>query len=228
MRVVDTFDLRKVREKVGLTQAELAARLNVSQTLVSLVEAHRRAASHEMLDTLLALFELDPTSLPIRSEIPMQDSDYVSELANLGYPGFAHRQTGKPRWNPAQLFLMALSSNSLDRRVAEALPWLLLKYPDADWNWVLQNAKLRDLSNRFGFAVTLALEVAKQKKMRSSEPLTTLEALAERSRLVRQDTFCNEGMTGAEKKWLQSHSSQQAQHWNLLSDLKPEFLDHVG
>jgi transcriptional regulator with XRE-family HTH domain len=223
-----TLDLRAVRKSLGWTQKQAAERLAVSQALVSMVENRERSLTAAMLDRLGSYYEVDAANLPLRDPVQMTDSDYAQELANLGYPGFAHQRRGKPSWNPAQLVVMALSNATLDRRVAEALPWLLLRYWDMDCSWALKELKVRDLQNRFGFVVTLAREVAEQKNLGFPNHLKHLEDQVERSRLVRQDTFCNERMTQAERKWLQKKSSPQAQHWNLLSDLQPEYLTHVS
>lgn len=221
------LDLRAVRKSLGWTQKQAAKHLAVSQALVSMVENRERSFTAEMLERLSSYYEVDPAHLPLRDPVPLTDSDFARELANLGYPGFAHQKTGKPTWNPAQLAVMALSNPSLDRRVAEAFPWLVLRYAEMDWTWALRELKARDLQNRFGFVVTLAREVAEQRNLSSPDHLKQLESKVERSRLVRQDTFCNERMTQAERKWLQAKASPEAQHWNLLSDLQPEYLAHV-
>jgi hypothetical protein len=35
-------------------------------------------------------------------------------------------------------------------------------------------------------------------------------------------------MTRAERAWLREHRSKLAEHWNLLTDLAVEQLDHVA
>jgi transcriptional regulator with XRE-family HTH domain len=225
---VNTLDLRAVRRSLGWSQKQAAKYLSVSQALVSMVENRQRSLSADVLERLGSRYQLDPAHLPLREPVPMADSDFARELAALGYPGFAHRKekNGKPSWNPAQLAAMALSANALDRRVAEALPWLVLRYSNAEWSWTLQQLKLQDFQNRLGFVVTLARELA-ENGLGSPQHLQQLENQVERSRLVRQDTFCNETMTQSERRWLQSHAPPQAQHWNLLSDLRPEHLTHA-
>jgi transcriptional regulator with XRE-family HTH domain len=227
---VNTLELRAVRHSLGWTQKQAAKHLSVSQALVSMVESRQRSLTAAMLERLSSFYQVDPAHLPLREPVTMTDSDYAREMAALGYPGFAHRKhtDGKPSWNPAQLAVMALSTNTLDRRVAEGLPWLVLRYREADWSWAVQQLKVQDLQNRLGFVVTLARELAEKKGPGGPDHLLQLETRVERSRLVRQDTFCNERMTQAERKWLQTQASPQAQHWNLLSDLRPEHLAHVA
>jgi hypothetical protein len=131
-------------------------------------------------------------------------------------------------WNPAELLAAALSKDDLEPRVAEALPWLALRYRDADWNWVVRETKLRDEQNRLGFVVTLAREVAQQKgDAVTADKLLYLEHQLERSKLAYVGTFCHEKMSQTEKRWLREKSSPEARQWNLLSDLAPEYLDHT-
>jgi transcriptional regulator with XRE-family HTH domain len=232
MTRMHTLDLRVVRQSLGWTQKETATHLSVSQSLVSMVENGQRSLTASLQRRLASYYKASPVHLPLREPVEMTNSDHARELANLGYPGFAHRRENdngnKPSWNPAQLAVMGLSADNLDRRVAEAFPWLLLRYWDADWNWAMQQLKVLDLQNRLGFVVTLARELAQKNGLSSPEHLQRLESQLERSRLVRQDTFCNERMTQAERKWLQTQASAPAQHWNLLTDLRPEHLTHVA
>ena len=195
-----------------------------------MVENGERSLTTAMRDRLGAYYEADPTSLPLREPAKLADSDFERELANLRYPGFAHRRSANeknPSWNPSQLLVMALSTETLDRRVAEALPWLVLRYAEMDWVWVVRQAKVLDLQNRLGFVVTLARELAEQHGLGSPLDLQQLETQLEQSRLSKQDTFCNERMTQAERRWLQTKSSPAAHRWNVLSDLRVEHLAHV-
>jgi hypothetical protein len=53
-------------------------------------------------------------------------------------------------------------------------------------------------------------------------------AKLEPSRLAKEDTLCRESMTRAERAWLREHRPKLAEHWNLLTDLTVEQLDHVA
>jgi hypothetical protein len=35
-------------------------------------------------------------------------------------------------------------------------------------------------------------------------------------------------MTDAERRWLRQHRPPQAEHWNLLTDLRPEHLPYAA
>jgi hypothetical protein len=98
-----------------------------------------------------------------------------------------------------------------------------------DWDWLVRNAKVHDRQNRLGFAVALASEVAegKNENGRARKLRQCLEDL-ESARLAREDTFCHDSMTQAERAWLREHRSSAAAHWNLLTDMKGEHLAYVS
>src|SRR3989440_12238032 len=84
------------------------------------------------------------TALPMReppAEGEVTDAAQLArQLSGLGYPGFAHLRPRKT--NPAAVVLEALLQKDLETRLAEALPWVLLSYPDLDWSWLVRRAKL--------------------------------------------------------------------------------------
>jgi len=98
-----------------------------------------------------------------------------------------------------------------------------------DWDWLVRNAKLHDRQNRLGFTVSLAREVADAKHDdRRAEELRQWVQVLEGSRLAREDTFCHDSMTDAERDWLRQNRSPLAEHWNLLTDLKEEDLAYAS
>jgi len=149
------------------------------------------------------------------------------QLAGLGYPGFAHLRSLKA--NPAVVVLEALVQKNLDVRLAEALPWVLLTYPDLDWAWLIRQAKLQDAQNRLGFLAALAKNLAATRpQFRSAfEPLSAAEERLERSRLAREDTLSRESMPEAERRWLEANRSPLARHWNMLTGLTTDQLSHA-
>ena len=160
--------------------------------------------------------------------MPSRKHDFTADLAALGYPGFAYLRT-KVQKNPAGVLLAALNEPNLDARVVEGLPWLMLTYVDMDWDWLVRNVKVRDRQNRLGFAVSLASEVAESKNdSERARKLRQCLQVLESGRLAREDTFCRDSMTQAERQWLREHSSPAAAHWNLLTDMKGEHLAYVS
>lgn len=224
-------DLKKARLAKRWTQQDAAKYLGLSQTYVSLLEANHRPVPDKLVPKFLRAFQVPPTALPLRSSetaTPIKPGRYARYLGALGYPAFSYLK-GRVDRNPADLLLDALRQPDLDSRVAEGLPWLALAYPDMNWEWLVKNAKLNDLQNRLGFVVTLARRVAEKRDAHEKLPmLARYEALLERSRLAREDTFCRESLTETEKRWFRRARPRDAQRWNLLTDLSPEQLTYAG
>src|ERR1700727_1480735 len=226
---MDGTRLKEGRQKRNWTQLQAARALGVTQAYLSMVEKGRRAVSAVLAGKARKVYDLPATVLPL----PLESSasvwsspthDFTADLAALGYPGFAYLKTKAPQ-NPAGVLLDALDQANLDARVIEGLPWLALTYVDMDWDWLVRNAKVRDRQNRLGFAVSLASEVAARNSDADlGQKLRHRLAILENARLVREDTFCHDSMTQAERRWLRVHRSPEAAHWNLLTDMKGEQL----
>jgi hypothetical protein len=58
--------------------------------------------------------------------------------------------------------------------------------------------------------------------------LTHVEGALEHARLMREDTYCRDSLTEAEKHWLRERRPAGAQHWNLLTNLDAENLADVS
>ncbi len=150
------------------------------------------------------------------------------DLAALGYPGFSYL-TAYSKRNPAEVLLSALQVANLDSRVAEALPWVVLQYPDLDWRWLVREARLNEVQNKLGFLTSLARRVAEASGLlQTTKQLKEWEAVLERGRLPREETLCHDSLTQAERTWLRSNRSKEAEHWDLLTDLSPEHLSHIS
>ena len=221
--------LREQRERKGWTQEQAAARLGVSQTYLSLLENGRRPVSNRLAQRLQRKFAVPPTVLPVARKGRLDDAQSLVEgLAALGYPGFTHFSPGRPV-NPAQLLFDALRMHDLEPRLGEALPWVVWRYSNLDWDWLVREAKLNDLQNRLGFLVVLGKQVAELREQQATaEALAAVEQRLEPSRLAREDTLCRESMTQAERRWLRDRRSAQAKHWNLLTGLVPDHLSYVA
>jgi len=127
------------------------------------------------------------------------------------------------------VLLSALIAENLETRLIEALPWLVLEHPDLDWVWLIRAAKLNDLQNRLGYVTNLARRLAeKLGKDDTASLLRAQESTLEKSRLAREDTLCHASLTQSERRWLQSNRSDEAKHWNLLTDLSLEHLSHAA
>jgi hypothetical protein len=174
---------------------------------------------------------MSPTVLPVQSSgddvYAAEENRAAGDLAALGYSAFSYLTGGKKKKNPAEVVASLLKARDLDARLTEALPWLLLEYPDLDWNWLARVSKVHDLQNRLGFVTTLALRLAETKGNRHArEVLAQQRSNLERSRLAREDTLCHESLSEAEKNWLRENRPPAARHWNLLTDLSVEHLNY--
>jgi transcriptional regulator with XRE-family HTH domain len=220
-------ELREARLHKGWTQQQTAEKLGVTQAYLSMLERGRRVLPYSLVRKAVGALHAPATALPLREETlaaPLGEDRLRLELAGLGYPGFAHLPR-RARRNPAEVLLSALNEAELDSRVVEGLPWLALEYADMDWDWAVQKAKLLDRQNRLGFVATLALQLAaKSSNQRRARRLREYGAVLDRSRLVKEDTLCHDSLTEAERSWLRVNRSEEAKHWNLLTDMKLEDL----
>jgi len=219
------------RANAALTQLQAAPRLRISQPYLSQLENGTRPVTTALARRAASLYRLPATALPLPSS-PTKEVDasrLAHQLANLGYPGFAHLRSGKYKANPAMVVLDALLQKNLETRIAEALPWVVATYSNLRWDWLVQQAKLNDIQNRLGFVVDLAKQVT-EKSQRQSEfaQLSEVSRLLKRSLLAHEDTLCRESMSEVERDWLAENRSPYAKRWNLLTGLVIEQLFYAG
>ena len=222
-------DLRSARTASQWTQAEAAHRLGVTQAYLSMVERGSRPVSGDLASTVLRVFSLPATTRPLGTHLDTLAGEefFKRSLGELGYPGFAYLK-GRVLVNPAELLLLALDTEDLDARVTEALPWLPYHFADLRWKWLTAEAKLRNRQNRLAYVTALARDVAECRgKVAAAGSLRTRVEALERSRLANEDTLCKASLSQAERKWLRTRRPTAATHWNLLTDLKAEDLQHV-
>jgi transcriptional regulator with XRE-family HTH domain len=214
--------VKAVRKRLELTQAQAARRWRVSQAYLSLME-HGRRRVPDRLARLLARSELNlATALPL--ECPVRKAEDLPKLLGaLGYSGFAYLGDPRAVANPAAVVLAALKARDVPARVTEALPWVLVTFADLDWRWLVNEAKLANLQNRLGYLVELATQVALAKGGSMTGKLEDAQAHLEDARLAKEDTLGRE-LTGAEREHLRQHRPDAAAHWNLLTTLRAEDL----
>ena len=224
--------LRDGRQKRGWTQQMAAAKLGVSQPYLALMEREERPVPVRLARRAAHLYGLPLTALPVESdwtEVPHCDErEMTAYLAGLGYPGLAYLRPAKKR-NPAEVLFTALSCEDLESRLTEALPWVVLEYPDLDWDWLVRAAKVQNFQNRLGFVTSMARRLAEQRGNESvASTLRQHELALEKARLVHEDTLCHRSLSEAEKHWLREHRPAEARHWNLLTDLSPQHLSYAA
>jgi len=223
-------ELKTGRLNAGLTQVQAARRLGVSQPYLSQLEKGERPVTAVLARSAATLYRLPATALPMPETTPVgaENPDRLArQLAGLGYPGFAHLRALKA--NPAAVVFAALVQQDLEARLAEALPWVLLTYPDLDWSWLVRQVKLQDVQNRLGFLVALAKSLADTRPQfrPALEHLSAVEEQLERARLAHENTLSRESMPAAERRWLQTNRSPLARHWSLLTGLTADQLAYA-
>ncbi|MGQ0542396.1 MAG: helix-turn-helix domain-containing protein [Blastocatellia bacterium] len=221
--------LKEYRKNGGLTQERASRLLGVSQTYLSLLESDKRRLTERLKQKLVRKLHVRPTELPAKVKeykvSQVSDDQLTADLAALGYAGFSHWKPSRVK-NPADVLLSALKADKRDARLVEALPWLLFRFPDMEWNEVVTTAKVYDLQNRLGFVTSVAKTMAERfGSQTTAQKLGTVEAKLESSKLEREETLCNETMTRAEREWLNVQRPETAKHWNLLTDLSPQHLN---
>ena len=212
-------------------QLQAAKALGVSQSYLSMLETGMRKSTPAFARRAAGLYRLPPTALVLPEELNVNGAtrDLAEELAALGYPGF-HRARPHRKRNPAEVLLLALARKDLDPRVTEGLPWIMLRYPEMDWAWLVRQTKLHDLQNRLGYVTSLARRFAESRERygRIAPMLAQREAALEPARLQREDTLCRESMTEPERTWLRARRPPEAAHWNLLAGVTPQQLRYAA
>jgi transcriptional regulator with XRE-family HTH domain len=218
------------RKQRGWTQAEAGAQLGVSQAYVALLEKGHRRIPPKLARKAVRLFRLPAELLPLSGKAlsAVTPDELARDLGRLGYPGFAYMKGGWLK-NPGDVLLAALARPQLDSRVTEALPWLLLQYPELDSNWLVTQARLLNVTNRLGFLVDLARRVSERNGETKTSRYRALSKLADSLRVGRleaEDTLAQDSLTEAERAWLRVNRSADAHAWHVLTDWRPELLQY--
>ena len=234
--------LRAARLDTGLTQQEAASRLGLRQPTLSRFESGRLLPTLRQFLRLAKVYRVSPASLlgaddhnpvlPYRLPLGVSYSDLVGSLAGHGYPGLAGPKSLKPALPPELTLLELLAQPSLEPRVVEGLPWLLLNYP-MDRAYLEDVARLYDLQNRLGWTATVAHQLAEGASARSAYRrraswLAALAAELERARLAREDSLCHPRLTERMKALLRQRRPEFSRRWNLLDVFRLEdFSRHL-
>jgi transcriptional regulator with XRE-family HTH domain len=217
------MQVRQTRKRLGLTQQQAARRWKVSQAYLSLMEGGRRRVTDRLARQLARTEPALATALPLDVSRRAGD-DLPRLLGSLKYPGFEYLASPRAVANPAAVVLAALTARKASARVTEALPWVLARFPDLDWDWLVARAKLASVQNRLGYLVSLARQLAEARgDATASKALRAAQSQLEEARLAKEDTL-GRNLTDAERQYFRQHRPDEGAHWNLLTTLRVEDL----
>lgn len=221
--------LKLAREQKGWTQKQAVSKLGVSQPYLSLLERGERPVPESLARKAANKYGLPASALPLNRAVPSPDETTLArDLAALGYPGFSYLKT-LHRKNPAETVLSTLTAKNVNSRLTEALPWVLFKYPDLDWQWLVKEAQANLLQNKLGFLTNLARRVAELKGDHGTAALLQeKERSLEQSLLFEEHPLSQGSLKNAERSWLQANRPIEATKWRVLSDLRPEHLSYAS
>jgi transcriptional regulator with XRE-family HTH domain len=228
---MNALEFKSARLAKGWTQTLAATRMGITQAYLNYLENGKRRLTSDLVRRATSVYGLPPQALPVADTFTpaLTDDQQMTEfLARLGYPGFSYLHPRSQKRHPFEVLLTGLAQKSLDGRVAEALPWVALRYAQPD-SWLVGNARRFNLQNRLGFVVSLAKRVAETRNdhVRAAE-LGQLESLLDESRLAKQDFFYRPPLTESEREWLRKNRTEDAVHWNMLTDMRPEHLQYAS
>jgi len=224
-------EFRAARLAKRWTQSQAAARLGMTQSYLNYLEHGKRRLTPGLVRRATSVYGLSLTALPVTDTFApaaTNDEHLAEMLSTLGYPGFSYLRSYVARKHPNEFLLTALAQKSLDGRVAEALPWVVANSAELN-SWLVENARRFNLQNRLGFVASLARRASNKPNVSDKQAqMERFLMLLDDSRLVKEDYFYRPPRTERESRWLRQNRTEDAAHWNLLSDMKPEHLQYDG
>ena len=80
LRSVLTFNMKAQRHILGITQAQLAERVNTSTNYIALIESERKFPTPEMLERIAAALEIDAPALFSTKSYPSPGTGTLAKL----------------------------------------------------------------------------------------------------------------------------------------------------
>ena len=80
LRAVLTFNMKAQRHILGITQAQLAERVNTSVNYIALIESEKKFPTPEMLERIATALEIDAPALFSTKSFPMQEAGTLTDL----------------------------------------------------------------------------------------------------------------------------------------------------
>ncbi|MCL2443110.1 MAG: helix-turn-helix domain-containing protein [Treponema sp.] len=80
LRTILSFNMKAQRHILGITQAQLAERVNTSTNYIALIESEKKFPTPEMLERIAAALEIDAPALFSTKSYPLQTTGTLAEL----------------------------------------------------------------------------------------------------------------------------------------------------
>ena len=80
LRSVLAFNMKAQRHILGITQAQLAEKVNTSTNYIALIESERKFPTPEMLERIALALEIDAPALFSTKSYPVQEAGTLAEL----------------------------------------------------------------------------------------------------------------------------------------------------
>jgi len=82
LRAILSFNMKAQRHFLGITQAQLAERVNTSTNYIALIESEKKFPTPEMLERIALALEFDAPALFSTKSYPSQEAGTLAELQN--------------------------------------------------------------------------------------------------------------------------------------------------
>ncbi|MDR0551987.1 MAG: helix-turn-helix domain-containing protein [Spirochaetaceae bacterium] len=80
LRAVLALNIKRQRRMLGITQEQLAERVNTSTNYIALIETKKKFPKPEMLERIAAALEIDPTALFTAEIHPLPEAEVLSRV----------------------------------------------------------------------------------------------------------------------------------------------------
>jgi transcriptional regulator with XRE-family HTH domain len=83
LRTILALNMKEQRRILGLTQSQLAERVNTSTNYIALIETEKKFPKPEMLERIAAALEIDPTALFATEVRPLAEAETLAKAQKL-------------------------------------------------------------------------------------------------------------------------------------------------
>ena len=157
------------------------------------------------------------------------DAPYLTEsLAKLGYPGLAYVRTRLTRKNPAEVLLTALIRQLRESRGGSPSMVAFAVLAEGIYLVIGPSEKTQSPESFGVCCQSCETGVRERSSKRSQNPSASrTRSKTRRKPLGQRRFFLQATRTPGEREWLLQNRPEEARHWNLLADLRPEHLQYA-